>query len=112
MKQKIEMLGKDVRCVWDEEEDEWYYSIADVIQDVTKTDNLKHYVAMVKSNNAYFRHNWNMISVPKVVPDHDGVKRRIMTAKTQHVFRIIMELDSAYAEPFKLWICAIASNSL
>lgn len=112
MKQRIDLLGRNVRCIWDENEQDWYYSISDVIEELTHADDVKHYIAMVKNSNSFFRNNWNLISKPRVMPDKDGVKRRIMTAKTQYVFRIIMELESNYSEPLKLWMCAIASDWL
>ena len=112
MKQRIDMFGQNVRCKWDEVEQDWYYSITDVVQELTHTDNIKYCINRIKSSCSFFYHNWDLVSKPQVVADKNGVKRRIMTAKTQYIFRIIMELESNYSEPYKLWICAIASDQL
>lgn len=106
---------KKVRTIWDDEQEEWYFSIVDVVEILT--DQLTHQGArnywkvlknrLIKEGNQTVT-NCNQL---KLVAS-DGKKRLTDVADTEQLFRLIQSIPSPKAEPFKLWMASVASERL
>lgn len=85
---------RKVRAIWDDEQEEWYLSIVDVIQILTDSADGRKY--------------WNKLKLRAI----DGKMRLTDVANTEQLFRLIQSVPSPKAEPFKLWIAQIAKERL
>ncbi|HQV86844.1 MAG TPA: Bro-N domain-containing protein [Chitinophagaceae bacterium] len=106
---------KQVRSLWDAEQEKWYISIIDVISVLTNQNNyqgarnywkvLKH--RLLKEGNKTVT-NCNQLKMEAP----DGKMRLTDVADTEQLFRLIQSIPSPKAEPFKLWLAQVASERL
>jgi DNA-damage-inducible protein D len=107
----IPFEGKEIRKVL--HNDEWYFSIVDVVGILTDSPSPKTYWAKLKkklsveANNQQFR-IWELLKVAS----SDGRKRPTDCANTEGVFRIIMSVPSPRAEPLKLWLASLGKQAI
>ena len=94
---------KLVRSVWDDEKQEWYFSIADVVEILTDSNDVKQYIKKMRSRDEELNLNWGTICTPLQMLGKDGKKREIQAANTEGIFLIIQSIPSKKAEPFKQW---------
>ena len=104
---------KQVRSVWDDEQEKWFFSIVDVcwiLTDQPDYDHAKNYWKVLKfrlikeGNESVTKCNQLKLISPK-----DGKKYKTDVADTELLFRIIQSIPSPKAEPFKQWMASIAS---
>ncbi len=103
---------KTVRTIWDDEHEEWYFSIIDVIAILTHSNNPQVYWRVLKKRlldegNQTVTNCNGLKMVSK-----DGKMRMTDVADTKQLFRLIQSIPSPKAEPFKLWLAQIASERL
>ena len=103
---------KKVRTVWDENEEEWYFSVQDVVEILTDSNDVKQYIKKMLSRDEQLKSNWGTICTPVEMIAADGKKRKIQASNIQGMFRIIQSIPSPKAEPFKLWIAEVAKERL
>jgi prophage antirepressor-like protein len=103
---------KKVRTVWNENEEEWYFSIQDIVEALTDTVDVKDYIKKMKKRDTELSFNWGTICPLVEMIAADGKKRKIQASNTQGVFRIIQSIPSPKAEPFKQWLAYIAKERL
>ena len=103
---------KLVRSVWDEEKEEWYFSIVDVVEILTDSSDPKQYIKKMRSRDEELNSNWGTICTPLQMIGKDGKKREIQAANTQGLFRIIQSIPSKKAEPFKQWLAKVGAERL
>lgn len=106
---------KKIRTAWNEEEEEWYFSVVDVVGALTEAadyDVARNYwkVAkhrMVKEGNQLVTkcNQLKMIAA-------DGKKRLTDFANTEQLLRIIQSIPSPKAEPFKLWLAKVGRERI
>lgn len=103
---------KKVRTVWDDETEEWYFSVIDVIAVLTDSDRPRKYWDDLKrklikegSEVSDFIGQLKMLAT-------DGKKRMTDVASTNQLFRLIQSIPSPKAEPFKLWMAQVAKERL
>ena len=97
-KDLIPFEGKPIRKVW--HDDEWYFSIVDVIEVLTDSTNAQSYWGQLKK-----RENQLLTNCQKLkLVGRDGRSRHSDCANTEGVFRIIMSVPSPKAEPLKMWL--------
>ncbi len=112
-KQAIKLFEeKKVRTVWDDEKEQWYFSIIDVCAVLTDSPNPRNYWKvlkhrLVKEGNETVT-NCNQL---KLRAD-DGKMRLTDVANTEQLFRLIQSIPSPKAEPFKQWMAQVASERL
>lgn len=103
---------KKVRTVWDDETEEWYFSIVDVVAILTDSPNPNNYWKVLKhrlkkeGNESVT--NCNQLKLPST----DGKYYKTDVATTQQLFRLIQSIPSPKAEPFKLWMAQVAKERL
>jgi hypothetical protein len=103
---------KEVRSVWNEDQEKWYFSIVDVISVLTNSQNPQVYWRVLKKrllsegNQTVTNCNGLKMQAP------DGKMRMTDVADTEQLFRLIQSVPSPNAEPFKLWLSKVGSERL
>ena len=103
---------KKVRAVWSEDEEEWYFSIIDVVGILTDSPSPRRYWSDLKHKLAKEGSQLYDNIVQLKVPSSDGKKYVTDVADTQQLFRLIQSIPSPKAEPFKLWVAQVAKERL
>ncbi len=103
---------KQVRCHWDSEKEKWYFSIVDVVEVLTESENPNNYWKVLKSRlkkeGSELVTNCNQL---KMVSS-DGKFYKTDVADTEQLFRLIQSVPSPKAEPFKLWLARVGSERI
>ena len=102
---------KLVRSIWDDEKDEWYFSVADVVQVLTDSSNVTDYIKKMRKRDPELSEGWGQIVTPLAVQTSGG-KQKINFANTQGLFRIIQSIPSKKAEPFKQWLAQVGAERI
>lgn len=103
---------KKVRTVWDDETEEWFFSIVDVVAILTDSPNPSNYWKVLKhrlrkeGNESVT--NCNQLKLPST----DGKYYKTDVVTTEQLFRLIQSIPSPKAEPFKLWMAQVAKERL
>jgi len=104
--------SKQVRSIWDSEEEKWYFSIIDIIEALTETDRPRKYWNDLKSK---LRKEGSELSEKigqlKMLAE-DGKMRKTDVANTEQLFRLIQTIPSPKVEPFKLWLAQVGSERI
>ena len=104
--------GKQVRYVWDEEQEKYFFSVVDVIQVLTDSTTPRRYWSDLKRKlEAEGSEVYEKI-VQLKLPAPDGKLRLTDVADTEQVFRLIQSVPSKKAEPFKLWLAALGQERM
>lgn len=110
-KQMIKLFGeKNIRTVWDDKEEKWYFSIVDVVEVLTDSADPKQYIKKMRRRDPQLDANWGTICTLVQMKGADGKKRKQMAADTKGMFRLIQSIPSPKAEPFKQWMAQVAST--
>jgi DNA-damage-inducible protein D len=104
--------SKQIRTVWNEFDQKWYFSIQDVVQLLTDTTDVKDYIKKMKKRDAALNSNWGTICPLVEMTAADGKKRKIQASNAQGLLRIIQSIPSPKAEPFKQWLAQVGSDRL
>ena len=104
--------GKKVRIVWDEEQEKYYFSVVDIVQVLTESDNPHVYWRVLKKRlhdegNETVT-NCNALKLPAA----DGKRRLTDVADLQGIFRIIQSIPSKKAEPVKQWLAQLGEQRI
>ena len=113
MPDKIALFeNKKIRSVWVEEEEQWYFSIVDVVGALTDSANPRKYWSVLKtrlkSEGSQTATNCSRL---KMLAD-DGKMRFTDAANTEQLLRIIQSVPSPKAEPFKLWLARVGAERI
>lgn len=103
---------KKIRTVWNEEQEEWYFSIADVVTVLTDSVDPKQYIKKMKSRDPELKSNWGTICTLVSMVAEDGKKRKIQAATVEGILRLIQSISSPKAEPFKLWLAMVGAEHI
>ena len=116
-KHKIQLFEeKKVRTVWDDEQEEWYFSVVDVcavLTDQPDYDTARKYWNKVKER--LVKEGSQLVTdchQLKMVSPKDGKRYKTDVASTEQLFRLIQSIPSKKAEPFKLWMAQVAKQRL
>lgn len=103
---------KQVRSIWDAENEKYYVSIIDVVAILTDSLDANAYWRKLKQRLKAEGNETvtNCHSLKMLAPD--GKMRLTDVADTEQLFRLIQSIPSPKVEPFKLWLAQVASNSL
>ena len=99
---------KEIRTAWDEQHEDWYFSIIDVIAILTDSPDPKRYWSVLKSRIKKEGHEPTTICSTLKLRAADGKMRLTDVADTEQLFRIIQSVPSPKAEPFKQWMARVA----
>lgn len=101
-----------IRTAWDEEKEEWYFSVADVVTILTESTDVKQYIKKMRNRDSELNLKWGTICTPVEMIASDGKKRKINAANTEGIFRIIQSIPSKKAEPFKAWLAQVGKERI
>ncbi|MBI3142245.1 MAG: Bro-N domain-containing protein [Bacteroidetes bacterium] len=103
---------KQVRTVWDAEQEKWYVSVIDVIEILTGSDRPRKYwsdlKAKLKKEGSELSEKIGQLKLKSP----DGKYYKTDVADTEQLFRLIQSIPSPKAEPFKLWLAQVGSERL
>ncbi len=102
--------GKEIRKVWLDEQ--WYFSIVDIIQVLTDNPNPSRYWQDLKRKSSKTEGQLYDKIVKLKLMGIDGKNYPSDCANTEGIFRIIMSVPSPKAEPFKLWLAALGKQAI
>jgi len=102
---------KKIRSAWNEEEEQWYFVVEDVVAALTDSSDPKQYVKRMKQRDAELAKGWVQF-VPTLAVPTAGGKQRMSCANVKGIFRIIQSIPSPKAEPFKLWLSQVGYERL
>jgi len=109
----IKLFDKQqVRSVWDEEQEKWWFSVQDVVEILTDTVDAKDYIKKMKKRDPELNSNWGTICPPVEMIAADGKKRKIQAADIEGIFRIVQSIPSPKAEPFKRWLAQVGRERI
>jgi len=96
---------KKIRRTW--HDNEWYFSVVDVVEALTDSPNPRNYWSMLKARESENGIELYTVCVQLKLPAEDGKLRETDCASTKSMFRIIQSIPSPKAEPFKLWLAQV-----
>ena len=103
--------GSQIRSVWDNEREEWYFSIVDVVGSLTESNNPRDYWYRVKKRmSEEEKSELSTICRQLKLKAPDGKMRLTDVADMQGIFRIIQSVPSPKAEPFKMWLAEVGKE--
>lgn len=110
---KIQLFEqKQIRTVWDAEQEKWFFSIIDVIEVLTDSPRPRKYWNALKTKlqkeGSELSHNLGQLKMRAA----DGKNYMTDVADTEQLFRLIQSIPSPKAEPFKQWMAQVASERL
>ena len=113
MSLKIQLFeNQRIRTAWDEEKEEWYFSIVDVVavltDSVDPTAYWRKFKQRLKAEGNETVTNCHGLKMTA----HDGKKRLTDVADTEQILRIIQSIPSPKAEPFKLWLAQVGRERI
>lgn len=103
---------KRVRTAWNEDEEEWYFSIVDVCTILTDSIDGRKYWNKLKQRLVEEGNETVTNCHQLKMPASDGKMRLTDVANTEQLLRIIQSIPSPKAEPFKIWLASIGSDRL
>lgn len=101
-----------IRSVWNEEEQQWYFSVVDVVGALTDSTDPKQYLKKMRSRDSELNSKWGTICTLLKLLAPDGKMRKSQTATTKGILRIIQSIPSPKAEPFKQWLAQVGSERI
>ncbi|MBL0262389.1 MAG: Bro-N domain-containing protein [Leptospiraceae bacterium] len=103
---------KQVRSVWNEDEEKWYFSIVDIIAVLSGSPNPNNYWKVLKhrmnKEGSELVTNCNQLKMKS----SDGKFYKTDVADTEQIFRLIQSIPSPKAEPFKVWLAQVGRERI
>lgn len=104
--------GNQIRSVWDNEKEEWYFSIVDIVGVLTESENPRKYWSVLKTRLKKEGNELATICSQLKMKASDGKMRNTDVADMQGIFRIIQSVPSPKAEPFKMWLAEVGKERI
>ncbi len=113
MESKVKIFeSKQIRTVWNADEEEWYFSVVDVVGILTDSEEPRNYWYVLK--NRLKKEGSELLTFCKglkmVAPD--GKSRLTDSLDTKGILRLVQSIPSPKAEPFKVWLAQVGSERL
>lgn len=104
--------NKKVRTAWNEETEDWYFSVIDVIEILTESENPRRYWSDLKIKLSTEGSELYENIVQLKLPAADGKMRLTDVLDTKGILRLVQSVPSPKAEPFKMWLAKVGSERL
>ena len=105
--------GSQIRSVWDNEREEWYFSVVDVVGSLTESNNPRDYWYRVKKRmSEEERSELSTFCRQLKLKSTDGKSYKTDVVDMQGIFRIIQSVLSPKAEPFKMWLAEVGKERI
>ena len=114
MENEIKLFeGNKIRSVWDEEKEEWYFSVVDVVGALSGSENPNNYWKVLKNRlNQEGSQLVTFCNQLKMRSEKDGKMYKTDAADIQGILRIIQSIPSPKAEPFKRWLAEVGKERI
>jgi len=103
---------KQIRTIWDDTHEKWYFSIVDVVGVLTESPNPRKYWSVLKTRlkkeGSQLTTNCSQLKLLST----DGKHYNTDVADTEQLFRLIQSIPSPKAEPFKLWLAKVGRERI
>ena len=103
---------KQIRTIWDEVQEKWYFCVADVISALSDSTDVKQYTKRLRQRDPELNSVWGTICTPHQFISTDGKKHAVNCATMEGVFRIVQSIPSKKAEPFKRWLAQVGAERI
>ena len=104
--------GSQIRSVWNNEREEWYFSIVDVVGVLSESKNPTDYLRKMKKRDEILA-SYLGTNCPKVgMVSTNGKIRKVLAGNLKDIFRIIQSIPSPKAEPFKMWLAEVGKERI
>lgn len=103
---------RKIRTAWDEEKEEWYFSVQDVVAVLSESTDPKQYIKKMRTRDPQLSANWGTICTPVQMLAADGKQRKVQATNTEGILRIIQSIPSPKAEPFKRWLAQVGRERI
>jgi DNA-damage-inducible protein D len=103
--------SKQIRTVWNEADQKWYFVVEDVVLVLTDSKDPKQYIKRMRQRDEELAKGWVQF-VPTLWVETAGGKQQMACANAKGLLRIIQSIPSPKAEPFKLWLAQVGSDRL
>ena len=104
--------NKEIRSVWDEEKEEWYFSVVDVVGVLSESKNPTDYLKKMRKRDEQLAFYIGTNCPQAEMKSSSGKKRKILAGNMKDIFRIIQSIPSPKAEPFKLWLAEVGKERI
>ena len=104
--------GKKVRIAWDAEQEKYYFAVADIVQVLTDSVDVKQYIKRMRARDTELNFKWGTICTPVEMLAPDGKRRKTQAADLEGIFRIIQSIPSKKAEPVKKWLAEVGAQRI
>ena len=104
--------NKKVRTAWNEETEDWFFSVIDVIEILTESENPRRYWSDLKIKLSTEGSELHDDIVQLKLPATDGKMRLTDVLDTKGILRLVQSVPSPKAEPFKMWLAKVGSDRL
>jgi prophage antirepressor-like protein len=100
---KIQLFqNQNVRTHWVEENEKWFFSVQNIVQILSESNDVKQYIKKMRSRNTELSNNWGTICTPL----------EMIAADTEQLLRLIQSIPSKKAEPFKQWLAKVGAERI
>jgi hypothetical protein len=104
--------NKKVRVAWDAEQEKYYFSVADIVEILTDSTDVKQYIKRMRARDPELNLRWGTICTPTRMMAADGKIYKTQAADLEGIFRIIQSIPSKKAEPVKQWLAEVGSQRI
>ncbi|MDR1018630.1 MAG: hypothetical protein LBM02_08025 [Lachnospiraceae bacterium] len=105
--------NSEIRAVWDEDKEEWFFSVIDVVRVLSESKNPNRYWSDLKIKLKNEGNNQSYENFVRLkMPSSDGKYYKTDVADTKQILRIIQSVPSPKAEPFKRWLAKVGTERL
>ena len=94
----------NIRIVWDEELEEYFFAIADIVEVLTESKDVKQYIKRMRQRDPELNSSWGTICTPTRMRAADGKYYKTQAATMKGILRIVQSIPSRKAEPLKQWM--------
>lgn len=101
----------EVRSAWDDEKEQWFFSVVDVVKVLTESKDPMSYIKKLRQRDKELAKGWGQIVTPLTVPTAGG-PQKMNYVNAQGAFRIIQSIPSKKAEPIKQWLAKVGQERL
>jgi prophage antirepressor-like protein len=102
---------KRIRSYWNEKEEQWYFSLIDIVEALTDSVNPTDYLKKLRKRDVELG-SYIGTNCPQVEMLSNGKKRKTLSGKVKDIFRLIQSIPSPKAEPFKQWLAKVGYERL